>query len=249
MKKLSWKVKFGLVLVALSAVMLYAHSVAFHHTDLHEFGPFLLTHEIAMMPLEVLVVTLVIHSLLERREHEEKMHKLNMVIGAFFSEVGDELLRRTAGFDETVEIREHFLVSNEWDSRRYAAAKTAILGYDYGINARAEDLEALGGFLAGKRQFLLGLLQNPTLLEHETFTNALWAVFHLSEELGYRPGFADLPESDIVHLNGDLRRAYAAIAVEWLDHVRHLQKEYPYLFSLAVRRNPLDTGASVVVGG
>lgn len=50
-----------------------------------------------------------------------------------------------------------------------------------------------------------------------------------------------------MHLNGDLKRAYAAIAVEWLDHVQHLQKQYPYLFSLAVRRNPLDTNASVVV--
>jgi len=94
MKKFSWKAKFGVALVVVSAVLLYLHSLAFHDSELHEFGPFLLTHEIAMMPLEVLVVTLVIHSLLERREHEEKMHKLNMVIGAFFSEVGDEFLRR-----------------------------------------------------------------------------------------------------------------------------------------------------------
>ncbi|MHB1136214.1 MAG: hypothetical protein ACYCXR_02130 [Coriobacteriia bacterium] len=249
MKKLSWKVRFGFVLVALSAVMLCAHSVAFHHTDLHEFGPFLLTHEIAMMPLEVLVVTLVIHSMLERREHEEKMHKLNMVIGAFFSEVGDELLRRSSALDETVEVREHFLVSNEWDSRRYGSAKSAILAYDFSLSAGAGQLEELKDFLVEKRQFLLGLLQNPTLLEHETFTNALWAVFHLSEELGFRPDFAGLPESDVIHLNGDLKRAYAAIAVEWLDHAQHLQKEYPYLFSLAVRRNPLDTAASVVVTG
>ena len=247
MGKLSWKVKFGLVLVALSAVMLYAHSVAFHHTDLHEFGPFLLTHEIAMMPLEVLVVTLVIHSLLERREHEEKMHKLNMVIGAFFSEVGDELLRRSSSLDESVEIREHFLVSNEWGARRYASAKSAILAYDYALSASAGQLKEIRDFLTEKRVFLLGLLQNPSLLEHETFTDALWAVFHLAEELGFRPDFAELPESDIVHLNGDLKRAYAAIAVEWLDHVQHLQKQYPYLFSLAVRRNPLDTNASVVV--
>ncbi|MBN2247631.1 MAG: hypothetical protein JW733_02935 [Coriobacteriia bacterium] len=249
MKKLSWKVKFGLVLVAVSAVLLYLHSVAFHHTPMHEWGLFFLTHEIAIMPLEVLVVTLVIHSLLDRREHEEKMHKLNMVIGAFFSEVGDELLRRSSALDETVEVREHFLVTNEWDARRYASAKAAILAYDYGLSASAGQLGELKGFIIGKRQFLLGLLQNPSLLEHETFTNALWAVFHLSEELGFRQDFAVLPESDIIHLNGDLQRAYAAIAVEWLDHVQHLQKQYPYLFSLAVRRNPLDTSASVVVTG
>jgi len=37
--------------------------------------------------------------------------------------------------------------------------------------------------------------------------------------------------------------------VEWSTMCGTSQKEYPYLFSLAVRRNPLDTGASVVVGG
>ena len=247
MKKLNWRVEFGLTLMAVSGVLLYAHSVAFHDTPMHEWGLFFLTHEIAIMPLEVLVVTLVIHSLLERREHEEKMHKLNMVIGAFFSEVGDELLRRASELDETVEVREHFLVNDSWDARRYATAQAAITAYDFGLRASATDLEELARFTVEKRPFLLGLLQNPNLLEHETFTNALWAVFHLAEELSFREGFNDLPETDIAHLNLDLRRAYAAIAVEWLDHVRHLQKEYPYLFSLAVRRNPLETNASVVV--
>lgn len=247
MGKLSWKVKFGLVLVALSAVMLYLHSLAFHHTDLHEFGPFLLTHEIAMMPLEVLVVTLVIHSLLERREHAEKMQKLNMVIGAFYSEVGDELLRRASALDEATDMRVHFLVDKTWDARRYAAAKAAVSSHKFKTHADQADLASLKEFIVGKRQFLLGLLQNPTLLEHEGFTHVLWAVFHLAEELDHRTDFGSLPKSDVIHLNGDLRRAYSAAAVAWLDHAAHLQKKYPYLFSLLVRTNPLDTAASVTV--
>jgi hypothetical protein len=247
MKKLSWRVKFGLVLVAISAVLLYAHSLAFHDTSMHEWGLYFVTHEIAMMPLEVLVVTLVIHALLERREHAEKMHKINMVIGAFFSEVGDELLRRVSALDEKAEIREQFLVDNTWDARRYAEAKRIASAHNYGVHMTAADLESLRDFIVSKRQFLLGLLQNPTLLEHEAFTNVLWAVFHLAEELDHRTEFSALPKSDIAHLTGDVKRAYAAAAVEWLDHAAHLQKQYPYLFSLLVRTNPLDTNASVIV--
>jgi hypothetical protein len=33
----------------------------------------------------------------------------------------------------------------------------------------------------------------------------------------------------------------------WLDYVRHLKDGYPYLFSLAMRTNPLDETASPVV--
>jgi len=34
---------------------------------------------------------------------------------------------------------------------------------------------------------------------------------------------------------------------EWLDYMKYLKKNYPYLFSLAVRTNPFDRNASVVL--
>jgi hypothetical protein len=244
MKKLGWRVKLGLALVAVSAVLLVVHYLIFrdfHHIAI--YGVF----DLAMMPLEVLVVTMILHSLLQRREHDEMMHKLNMVIGAFFSEVGSELLRRISAMDDNVEVREHFLVNAGWNAKRYEAAKVAIDAYDYNVQVSAESLAELRAFLIDKRQFLLGLLQNPSLLEHDTFTDMLWAVSHLAEEIEFRPSLSDLPETDKRHLAGDIKRAYSAVAIEWLAHVQHLQKAYPYLFSLAVRMNPLDPGASVTV--
>lgn len=246
MKRVSWRVRFGGALIVLWAVLLYLNELAFPKLS-EEFGLYFAAHEIAMMPLEVLLVTMVLHSLLERQAHHEKMHKMHMVIGAFFSEVGSDLLRQISMLDRELEVREHFLVSASWDAKRYDAAKKAALGYDYSVDAHADDLKRLKHLLVSKRQFLLGLLQNPSLLEHETFTNALWAVFHLTEELEQRASLDDLPESDRLHLIGDVKRAYSAVAVEWLDHARHLQKEYPYLFSLAVRTNPLDPAASITV--
>lgn len=244
MKKLNWRVTLGLGLLAATAVLLGIHYLIFR--DAHHLAIYGL-HEIAMMPLEVLVVTMILHSLLERREHEEMMHKLNMVIGAFFSEVGDELLRRVSALDTTAGLREHFLVNGTWDARAYAEAKAAAAAHHYDVDVTPVDLESLRDFVVSKRQFLLGLLQNPTLLEHDTFTDVLWAVFHLSEELEHRSDFDVLPKGDVAHLKGDIKRAYSATAVEWLDHARHLQEQYPYLFSLAVRLNPLDTSASVTV--
>jgi hypothetical protein len=40
--------------------------------------------------------------------------------------------------------------------------------------------------LLSKRDFLVALMENPNLLEHESFTDLLWAVFHLVEELAVR---------------------------------------------------------------
>lgn len=237
----SWRLKLSLALGASSVALVGLHYLIFR--DAHHLAIYGL-HDIAMMPLEVLIVTMLLHSLLERRAHAEKMSKLHMVIGAFFSEVGTDLLKRIASLDEDLEVREHFLVDHSWDAKRYQVAKKAAREYDYGVHATLDDLHGLRDFLAEKRPFLLGLLQNPNLLEHESFTDALWAITHVTEELGFRDLSSELSEDDSAHIDNDIKRAYAAIAVEWLDYARHLQRSYPYLFALAARTNPLSLPAT-----
>ena len=98
-----------------------------------------------------------------------------------------------------------------------------------------------------KRDFLLRLLENPTLLEHEAFTDLLRAVFHLTEELQSRQSGIELPPNDYMHLAGDIKRVYSLLVQQWLDYMKYLKVNYPYLFSLAMRTNPFDQEASPVV--
>ncbi|MBM4241636.1 MAG: hypothetical protein FJ150_08265, partial [Euryarchaeota archaeon] len=108
-------------------------------------------------------------------------------------------------------------------------------------------LETVKEFLIGKRKFLIALLQNPNLLEHETFTELLQAVFHLTEELEKRVDVRRLPDADYTHLALDTKRAYVRLVHEWLRYMEHLMTNYPYLFSLALRTNPFDPDASVKI--
>ena len=105
-------------------------------------------------------------------------------------------------------------------------------------------MEGLQNFLVDKRGFLLRLLENPNLLEHEHFTDLLWAVFHLAEELSHRTDVKELPDTDYQHLAGDIARAYKLLIRQWLEHMEHLKNDYPYLFSLAIRTNPFNPDAS-----
>jgi hypothetical protein len=123
----------------------------------------------------------------------------------------------------------------------------SVKNHIYNIDSKRGDLDNTKNFLKGKRQFLLNLLENPNLLEHESFTNLLWAVFHLTEELTHRRSLNGLSENDYQHLAGDIKRAYHLLIVEWLYYMKHLKANYPYLFSLAARTNPFDTNASVEV--
>jgi len=241
-KLLNWQVLLGLFLILISAMLYLIHYAIFrdpHHIFLYLIG------DIAFLPIEVLLVTLIVHQLLDKREKKAMLKKLNMVIGAFFSEVGTDLLKSFSIFDPHVEkIRKELIVTNDWPQQNFAEVSKQLQKYGFRIEVREGDLEELKIFLIREREFLLGLLENPNLLEHESFTDLLWAVFHLAEELAIRASLRDLPDMDYEHLAGDLQRAYSLLVSEWLSYMKHLREDYPYLFSLAIRMNPFDPKAS-----
>ena len=109
------------------------------------------------------------------------------------------------------------------------------------------NLVKLKEFLSSKRGFLLALLENPSLLEHDRFTDLLWAVTHLDEELEARQLSVNLPLKDLEHIGGDIQRMYDHLASEWLDYVEHLKLNYPYLFSLILRTHPFQEHPSPLV--
>ena len=233
-----WRWWFGIGLLAVSGVLFYAHYVIFH--DLHHLGIFTL-HDLAFLPLEVLIVTLILDAMLKRRERKELLQKLNMVIGAFFSEVGGELLERLSVFDTKPEVlHAQYDVAVEWTDKQLIEAGQDARSRDFKLQPDRENTVALREFMISKRQFLLRLLENQNLLENEGFTDVLWAAFHLGDELQRRDDIMQVSEHDLAHMGGDMERAYGHLIAEWFDHLRHLKIRYPYLYSLAVRANPLD---------
>lgn len=240
-----WQFLLSAGLIGLSAALYYAHFVIFrdaHHIFLYLLG------DIAFIPIDVLLVTLVLHQIITKHDKQVMLKKMNMVIGAFFSESGMQLLRFLAVFDKNPgSLKQNLVFDKNWRQKDFDAAIDALKGHVYEIDPRKGDLAALRGFLILHRQFLLGLLENPNLLEHEDFTGMLWAVFHLADELSARATVTGLPPADLDHLAGDIKRAYGILVSQWLSYMKHLHKEYPYLFSLAVRTNPFDVNASIVV--
>ena len=242
----NWQITLALILVALSVVFYLIHYLIFR--DVHHILIYLIG-DIAFLFLDVLIVMLVLHRLLVYREKQSILKKLNMVIGTFFSELGTELLKKFSPYDpELANIGKHLVVTKDWTDRDFIKVRKAIQNHRSAIDSKKINLEETRDFLVSKRPFLLTLLENPNLLEHESFTDLLWAIFHLTDELAHRKDLKKLPDTDYEHLAGDIKRAYGRLLFQWLNYMKHLKQDYPYLFSLAMRTNPFDANASVEVG-
>lgn len=231
------------------AILLLFISLLFYGIDLLVFGhaPDIAAGflgNFAFLPIYVLFVTLVIERVIRERERQVIRQKLNMVIGLFFNEVGTDLLRNLTGFlDDPRDLIERLKVTVYWSDREFKEAASFLARWEQKVDSRTGDLACLRDYLVGKKGALLGLLENPNLLEHEAFTDLLWAVSHLLLELEARKSLTGLPDTDLNHLSGDIQRAYTYLLREWLIYMQHLKADYPYLFSLAVRMNPMDPEA------
>ena len=186
--------------------------------------------------------------LFERRQDAARRERTNVLIGLFFSEVGSRLLALFVPLDPGgADLRQDALVQPDWTERRFVALRKRVQTHAYALDPARMDFSRLRTMLAEKTDFLLRLIESPSLIEHEGFTELLRATVHLREELSVRDSFEGLPQTDVTHLTNDAKRVYSLLVGRWVDHMRYLQKAYPYLFSLALRNNPFDEKRSPIV--
>ena len=245
LKRNSFFIILAVCLVILSILLYFIQFKIFG--DLHHELIYL-WDDLAFLPLEVLLVVVIIERVLNQREQNEKLQKLDMVIGAFFSEVGNPMLRTLLqNFKNKDDISNHLNLTADWTKNDFKKADEFADHLKIEIDSSTLDLVGLKAYLSERREFLLTLLGNPVLLEHDRFTDLLWAVTHLDEELEARESLDNLPKSDLAHIMTDIQRMYDHLASEWLDYVQHLKLNYPYLFSLVLRTHPFQANPSPIV--
>jgi hypothetical protein len=236
MKLFKFKILIGIILIAASALLSLLHWLFFK--DVRTLF-FYIMEDIIFLPIQVLLVTLVLEGFLSHREQQVILEKLNMLIELFFSEIGVAMIKNLAGFDaHWEEFRVNFTRLDHWKGRDFEHYRRQVLNMRLEVNCQTVDLVSLNQFLLNKRDFLLRLLKNPNLWEHETFSDLMWVVSHLTEEFVHLKGCSEISPPDRPHLIADIERTYFLLIHEWLGYMRHLKKQYPYLFSLATRNNP-----------
>ena len=235
----------ALVFISLSGLIYFIHYLVFR--DIHHILIYLVG-DLAFVPLEVFLVVIVIERILNRREKQTIRHKLNMVIGSFYSEVGTKLLHKLSHcFINSDEIRRRLALNQSWSDDDFKEAAVFAGSLESKPPCLEAELEDLKSFFFERRIFLLGLLENPSLLEHESFTDLLWATFHVVEELEARPSVNNLPKPDLAHITVDINRMYGRMVAEWVAYAKHLKVDYPFLFSLVVRTHPFQAHPSATV--
>lgn len=234
-------IKITLFLISIS-IVLYGMDYYIFHELRNLF--FYLIGDIAFIPLQVLIVTLVFDRILERREKQDRMKKLNMLIGLFFQEIGLLLLKNFARTDpKHSDLLHHCKLTADTSDKDFKRLEQELNKRDKQITIEQIDLEALTEVLSQQKGLLINLIANPSLLEHESFSELLMAVSHLNEELQLRKKICQkYPNYDnSEHLKVDIERVYGHLMVQWLSYIQHLKSDYPFLYTTAMITNPFES--------
>ena len=247
MKKFSWEMKLSLCLIA-ATIIIYTLKFLIIGDDGTSNTATYIFNALGFLPLNVLLVTLILNSLLSMRAKKEQQEKMKMIVGLFFSEFGSKLLRIFVRCDTASNnLKSVMNVQKSWTRKEYVNAREVIENHCSRLQPETDDFEKIRELLRVNHEFLLRLVENPVFLEHGKITELMQALFHLSEELDGRGEFADLPKSDIGHLTGDISRVYCSLCDVWISHMEYLAEHYPYLFSLSLRKSPFAEKEDVIV--
>ena len=224
------------LLVSLS-VLVYGIQLSIYHGNPYYSSFFYFLQDLAFLPIEVAIVTFIFQRFLQKQEHEKQYKKTNVIISTFFVEIGLEIMKALSECNVNKEDIRRQIEGMELSGKKENGVRKACRSLEFKMEASTEKIKNLKDILSKKKFFLVRMLENDNLLEHDSFTDTLWAVFHVADELQMR-NIVDLTDEDISHLCSDLNRAYKGLVNEWISYIIHLEKEYPYLYKTAIKRSP-----------
>lgn len=191
--------KVALGLFALSAVIYGLQVLVFKDPGTTAFYIF---QDMAFMPITIAVATLFVGYLIDQNSRAEKIEKSRILTCSFYSIVGLDLLEVLYGlYDEASD-------KIAWDLEKYEYMQQLLDQY---LNE------------------ILTIASNPNLLEHDGFTDLLWAVMHLREEMEYFEA-KKATARDESHIQSDAKRVFDLLEKNRHEYEAYIQKEYPYFY-------------------
>jgi len=245
MKKISFNHLIIIILLLVSVIFFTLQQILFH--DIRE-SEFLFLQDLMFMPVEILLVTFILDKIVKEREKKERLSNLNILISSFFGETGIFIIKSMNKYIQNIKDLSSLMdIDDNLGESDFKTQLKRVMTFEPDIKVASSTIANIKADLVSKKNYIVSLFANPSLLELDTFSNMLLALYHLIDELENRHDIASLPDTDLKHLQNDILRMYKMLILEWAMYLHHLKTAYPYLYSLALRKNPFSENKSVIL--
>ncbi len=225
----------GIILSMFTLALYFINYLIFgeaHHL-VQTFG-----EELAFMPLYVFITAVVAEQLLWRSEKNEISRRTNALVGTFFNELGYDIIKILTKHDNNfAQLNSKIQLDKGWDPAAVKSIHKMSESYKYGAPQGIEDFLEMGQLLGSRKDFLLIMMSNASLIEKDEFSELLLAVNHIYEAMKTIEDTSIMDKDFIDHVHGDLQNVYRCFIKVWASYLLFIEKEDQYLFKLAVEQS------------
>ena len=229
MKNLKQYLFVSLNLILLSFIMFLVHYLIFGQLENTIYYSLM---SLCFIPINILAVTLVFETIMEKHSKNERMNKLNMLVGLFFSDFGFTLLTLIAASDKKIK-------SLNLDFNDLESCSDILKAHSHQIDFQKINYTQLKKLIVDSREILSSLISNENILEHEIFADLLMSLMHLRDEILFVQHM-ELTKEEALHLEGDIIRVYKNLSLQWINYLSHLKQFYPYQYKSSIKFNPFS---------
>ena len=123
-----WKIKFSILMVILIIIIYGSNYLVLG--DAEHIISYIWTH-LGFIPVDILVVAFLLDEIIERKEKEAMLEKLDMLMSTFFSEVGNELISQLSAANKYKASTENLKSIKNWDDKDYENKLNELLSNRY----------------------------------------------------------------------------------------------------------------------
>lgn len=222
-KRLPVKLLIFLMLFA-TAAMYGLHYLIFR--DPHHIGIFFIS-DVAFLPLEVLLVSLVLDRIVERSRDNENLGKVCILQSIFFRDCGADMIRYFLTCDQNrMELVSAMAVQEDWSPRDFENTRKFLRSYDFVLDPKKMDFFAIHFHLEKHHSFFLTLLESSSLTDHDEFTELLLTLYHFWEELNEQPDLYALSPEKVSLFHEYATDSYRLLSSEWLTNMQTIKKSH-----------------------
>jgi hypothetical protein len=236
--------KMNMKRTVLLGIMLFLFSVVLYFLNFLLYGDAhhlmeAFTEELAFMPVYVFITAVFAERMLSRSEKAEMSRRTNALVGTFYNEIGYDIVKKLIKFDSNSEtLNTKISIDSGLDPQKAKAIHRLAETYTYGAPKGKEDILEIGDLLSAKKDFMLIMMSNASLLEKDEFSELLLSVNHIHEALKTIDDISAISDALVDHFHSDLQKAYRCLIGVWVSYLSFIKKEDPYLYMLAIAKNP-----------
>lgn len=226
-----------IVTMTIIAIALYAiHYIIFGELKATISGLIL---SLAYVPIGIVFNILILDKIFRKSNEIRLERRMNIVIGSFFHEIGNELMAVIVNGDENIDSLNYLCYASvEWGHKEFKKLSEIVESYECKINIDNIDLNELRSIIENKEDFLLDLIINSNLDEYEGFSKMLMRILHVRDEFDalFVDGYLD--PKDKYHMTTDICNAYKALLVFRVNYIENLKNYYPLMFNRLMENSP-----------